>query len=109
MKVKYTLMLLIWLVCVSVAGYAATQSVHDDYYKTGTLNWQNTGVYNNRHTSLFVNIDQANDSSTYVWIGRNTEIDGLHTGDNVSVQLAFTNGKYIVVDIKKLEGGGSEV
>jgi hypothetical protein len=101
--------LLILFTCVSIAGYVSTQIAHDDYYKTGTLNWQNTGVYNNRHTSLFVNIDQANDSSTYVWIGRNTEIDGLHTGDNVSVQLAFTNGKYIVVDIKKLEGGGSEV
>jgi hypothetical protein len=101
-------MLLILFICLFVVGYAATQVEHEDYCKTGMLNWQNIGSYNNRHTSLFVNMGEAGDNSTYVWVGRTTEIEGLHAGDNVSVRLAFTNEKYIVVGIEKLEGAESE-
>jgi hypothetical protein len=102
-------MLLIWLVCVSVAGYAATQSMHEDYYKTGTLNWQNMGYYN-KHAALFVNVDNEGVNSTYYWIGQTTEIAGLSHGDKVSIRLAYheTQCRYYVVDIVKLGGGAGE-
>jgi len=94
---------------MSVAGYAATQSVHDDYYRTGTLNWQNIGYYN-KHAALFVNVDNEGVNSTYYWIGPSAEIEGLSKGDTVSIRLSYhkTQCRYYVVDITKLEGVASE-
>ncbi len=107
----WNILVVFGLICLCAVGYATQTGnyAHEDYYKTGTLNWQSVGSYN-KHVTLFVNVDNEGKDKTFCWIGHTTEIENLCEGDTVSIRLAYNKAqcRYYVVDITKTEGVASE-
>jgi hypothetical protein len=128
MKAVYAVML--WLVlCVPIVAYVIdSDEKHADYYRVGTLNWQNEGSYQNKHNALYVSIDQCQDGEkstfklneiqpayimklprpdehTYYSVVKTKEIDNFKAGDYVILRFSYNigNGKHCVTDMFEMQ------
>ena len=115
-----------WLIiCAPLVTHCVlSDESHADYYRVGTLNWQNEGTYQNKHNALYVSINQCQDGEknkfmlseiqpeyimnlpraeehTYYSVVKTKEIDNFKEGDYVILRFSYNGatGKYYIVDM----------